>query len=107
MPTMNLDLQLAPQAPKATLPQTNNAKIASLERQAQKELPNVNRATKESSTTTMVVLVTIVWKKRIKTKVPVKYAVHAPLDGSNPTKVHRLAAVSIGKPWKVAKRVNI
>ena len=97
MPTMNLDLQLAPQAPKATLPQTNNAKIASLERQAQKELPNVNRATKESSTTNLVAPVKTVYQKRFKTKVPKQHALLVRQVGYNRMKVRQPASASIGK----------
>ena len=107
MTMMNLDLRPAPQEPKATIHQTNNAKIASPERQAQKGQPNVNRATKESLETHLAVLATTVYQKRFKTKVLVHHALCAPLDGYNPTKVHPPAPVSIGKPWKVAKTVNI
>ena len=69
--------------------------------------PNVKRATKESLVPIKAVIVQIVCQKRFKTKVAAKHALHAPLGGCNPTKVHPPAPVSIGKPRKVAKTVNI
>jgi len=86
MPLLTPGLQLAPQEPKATIPQTNNAKVASLERQAQKEQPSAKPATRESLATnpgTPAKSVTLIPFK-IKTPNPVHIAKPAPV--ASPTK---------------------
>jgi hypothetical protein len=85
----------------------NSAASVQLEHPAQKEQPNANRATKESSTTNLAVPVKTVYQKRFRTKVPKKHAWLVREDGCNRTKVRQPASASIGKRWKVAKKVNI
>jgi hypothetical protein len=55
----------------------------------------------------VAVNVKIVKRVAFKKTVLVHHATIVQKDGSNPTKVHRPAPASIGKPWKVAKTVNI
>ena len=76
----------APQEPKATIPQTNNAKVASLERQAQKEQPSAKPATRESLATNPGTLAKNVPSKPFKIKTPNPVRVAKPAPVGSPTK---------------------
>ena len=107
MPLTPPVLKHVQQEQSAASPPIKRVKIVPLEHPAHPVPPHAKPATKESLTTTTVVVAVIVWKKHFKIKVPVHHALLVPPDGNNPTKVPPLASVSIGKPWQVAKTPNI
>jgi hypothetical protein len=88
--------------------QMNRVKIVAKEHPVHPVPQHAKPATKESLMVKVVVLVTIVWKKRfkIKTQNQVPRALLVPQDGNNQTKVLIPASVSIGKHQAVAKTLN-
>ena len=107
MPMLHLGLRHARLEQKAVLHPMICVKTAQREHPAHPVPQHAKPATKESLTTTTVVVAVIVWKKHFKIKVPVHRAKAAPPDGNNPTKVPPLALVSIGNQPTVAKTPNI
>ena len=107
MPLLPPDSRYAQLEQKAVLHPMNGVKIAQWEHPAHPVPQHAKPATKESLTTTTVVVAVIVWKKHFKIKVPVHRAESVRQDGNSPTKDHPPASVSIGKPRQVAKTRNI